>query len=717
MKFAGTDAATIVRSNVEEGSEFKIASNAKMFKLLSSGLYKYKVRAVIRELSCNAYDAHVMNGNPEQPFVMELPSYDNGYTFRIRDFGVGLSPEQIANIYTVYGASNKSHSNECIGGMGLGSKSPLCYAKDFNVISYYNGKKYLYNCGFNENGIPDYTPLGESDTIEPNGLEVSLVASRSDNYTFISEATEVFTYFNIKPTFVGSSKPSNIGYYTDNLDNKKIKGTDMYVGQGNFVVMGQVCYPIAAEEFRSKQVDGDDPWIREQNKVLNSYSGLLDMGIAFELPIGSVEVDIGREGLQYTKSTVAVLKAKFDEAIAAIKAEVESEINSAKNVWAAKIAYNELLNNKYHSARRLLTSVKIEYNGAKINETSTSLDTLYARQTSFDVTSASIIGSKLRKRDKRLYIEHTNKQKIFINDVKSAQYAQVKRWLEANRGQSALIVTPSGLEQGFFDLLGCDKSDVVYISSLPKIARQKGGVSKDFCFLFDAEHKQPYRSQRSASRYYKEVADDSAFDDCEAYFVIKNYEPDGTFCNSTTTIANTIKSVEKLLGISLANKILAVKSANAEKMIKGKDYVEIKEYLTDMINEYIANSNIETTIADCQHHNEHNRYGIVEDFASETGTRDIMPLINPDSTLAKAIQDSRTLCKFYVDNHKSVDVISAISSTLGIDIQGKTGYNVEVQQEEVKTKYPMLKNIQSMYSVDMQIVADYINLIDSLEVK
>ena len=51
-----------VMSNVGEIGEFRIRNSAKAFNILSSGLYANKVKAVVRELSCNAVDSHAAAG-------------------------------------------------------------------------------------------------------------------------------------------------------------------------------------------------------------------------------------------------------------------------------------------------------------------------------------------------------------------------------------------------------------------------------------------------------------------------------------------------------------------------------------------------------------------------------------------------------------------------------------------------------------------------------
>ena len=116
--------AEAVLSNVGEIGEFRIRNSAKAFNILSSGLYANKIRAIVRELSCNAVDSHVAAGKQDTPFDIHLPNTLEPW-FSIRDYGLGLSHDQVINIYTTYFESTKTDSNEFIGALGLGSKSPF----------------------------------------------------------------------------------------------------------------------------------------------------------------------------------------------------------------------------------------------------------------------------------------------------------------------------------------------------------------------------------------------------------------------------------------------------------------------------------------------------------------------------------------------------------------------------------------------------------------
>src|SRR5690349_8174125 len=81
-------------------------------------LYSDKEMAVIREYSTNARDSHIEAG-VDRPIEVTTPS---GLSFflRIKDYGVGLSKEDIIKIYSKYGASTKRYTNKQGGMLGLG---------------------------------------------------------------------------------------------------------------------------------------------------------------------------------------------------------------------------------------------------------------------------------------------------------------------------------------------------------------------------------------------------------------------------------------------------------------------------------------------------------------------------------------------------------------------------------------------------------------------
>jgi HSP90 family molecular chaperone len=85
-------------TTADTNSAFTIAATGKSFKILSDGLYSDKIRAIIRELACNARDSHVAAGNAA-PWHMHLPTYDE-FWFSIEDFGTGMSHDDVMNVYS-----------------------------------------------------------------------------------------------------------------------------------------------------------------------------------------------------------------------------------------------------------------------------------------------------------------------------------------------------------------------------------------------------------------------------------------------------------------------------------------------------------------------------------------------------------------------------------------------------------------------------------------
>ena len=180
-------------SGVSAVSSFSIKASAKAFDILSSGLYANKIRAIVRELSCNAYDSHVAAGKGSVPFEVHLPNQYETY-FSVKDFGVGLSHEDVVNIYTKYFESTKTDSNDYVGALGLGSKSPFSYTDNFSIIAVKDGICGIYSAFVNDEGVPSVALLSTSRTTEPNGVEVKLtVVNRDDMYKFQNEAVEIFT--------------------------------------------------------------------------------------------------------------------------------------------------------------------------------------------------------------------------------------------------------------------------------------------------------------------------------------------------------------------------------------------------------------------------------------------------------------------------------------------------------------------------------------------
>ena len=158
--------AVAVGLNQQKTQRFNIAQSAQFFQILSSSLYTYKDEAVIRETLTNAIDANIKVGKNQPVYV----GIDNNKMVFI-DFGSGINPNLIQDIYCTYGQSTKTQDETQTGGFGLGCKSPFAITDSFTLINRYQGKKYTYliqKSALNSElkGIPTITLVNEKE-LEP----------------------------------------------------------------------------------------------------------------------------------------------------------------------------------------------------------------------------------------------------------------------------------------------------------------------------------------------------------------------------------------------------------------------------------------------------------------------------------------------------------------------------------------------------------------------
>ena len=307
-----------IMSNVSEIGEFRIRNSAKAFNILSSGLYANKIRAIIRELSCNAIDSHVAAGKVDVPYDVHLPNSLEPW-FSIRDYGTGLNHEQVKNIYTTYFESTKTTSNEFIGALGLGSKSPFAYTDNFTVTAIQGNSKRIYSAFINDQGVPSIALMMEENTDEPNGVEVKFsVEDRYDFYKFEEEANRVYKWFKQRPVVSGVShfEFDDIEYETENI----IPGVHSVKrgGRHSVAVMGNIAYPIE---------------MPNSEKNLGELAKLLECNLVLEFGIGELDFQASREGLSYIPQTIASIKRKLEEVNVVLASKIAVEADAIKNKW------------------------------------------------------------------------------------------------------------------------------------------------------------------------------------------------------------------------------------------------------------------------------------------------------------------------------------------------------------------------------------------------
>lgn len=339
---------------------FSIKNSPMAFKILSDKLYSDKPLAVVRELGCNAYDAHVAAGTMDTPFEVHLPNQFEPW-FHIRDYGTGMSEEQVMNLYTTYFESTKSDSNDFVGALGLGSKSPFSYVDQFLVIGYHGGMKKTYTAFIDQAGTPAITKNDEEPSDEPNGIHIQMPVEVGDFSAFAKAAKKVFHRFPTLPKVTGNREAdlTQVKYVLEG-PNYKLRSNEEYSYGSHsrcYAVQGTVAYPIDPYKINI-------PMNEKQREMLNN------MPVDIIFPIGELDIAPSREELSYDKRTQANIMKAVDSVIAHVPDFARSILDAADSIYAAKLLYGKWLGDNSQQSRFMRTVLdrKLVWKGQEISD-------------------------------------------------------------------------------------------------------------------------------------------------------------------------------------------------------------------------------------------------------------------------------------------------------------------------------------------------------------
>lgn len=305
---------------------------------LTDRIYKDKPGAIVREYSTNASDAHILANLSAKEITVTLPSLKDP-TLRVRDFGAGLTEDEISNRYCILGESDKRENNDLNGQLGLGCKSGFAYGDSFIVTAWVNGKKSVYNIikgDLEKEG--QLLRMAETDMEEGDrtGIEVSIPIKTEDISTIHTKAVDFFKYWEVLPIInnLTSEEQERLAKWrneTPFLSGKgwQIRPNSSDYGNGKGVaLMGQVAYPIDWSMLRSKMA------ITADKRILLEILQSNDIVLSF--PIGALKFTINREELEYTETTYKNLEEKIEEIFVALREAVIKKFADAKSIWEAK---------------------------------------------------------------------------------------------------------------------------------------------------------------------------------------------------------------------------------------------------------------------------------------------------------------------------------------------------------------------------------------------
>lgn len=725
MKLHTTE-TKLEREGVNTESTFTIKTTAKAFDILSSGLYSDKILAVIRELSANAKDAHVQAGRGDVPFEVHIPTVMEPF-FSVKDYGVSMTDEQIMTLYTTYFDSTKTESNDFIGALGLGSKSPFSYTKSFTVTACKDGVKRVYTMFINEHGVPSVAKTFESDFDESiqDGLEVKIAVLREDFHRFSDRAESALQYYNPLPLMTGGSI-----YLKE--PNYKMEGNGWAILDKNswhkeyIAIQGNVPYPLDIYQIRDKMSDKAKRIIEEMSLVMH-----------FE--IGELEVAANREALQYDDRTIRNIEKRFEQIADDVQALIESKITTQKTRWDFYLMMNKLSLEMFRSESKIselfrtssCSSASSQNNIVPISTNKRFNDYVNNRRSFNFRTSGGLefpnislyvyADDRSKRAEMHMSVSPHARYIVLENDMKVGGVRRIQHYLSKNDKQ-ALTIRCKNLDgsdqkemKKFIRAIGSPK--VVKVSTLPKPPMEpKKGTRVDSIYVLEDRSYGSYGYKRRAV-WNRLILDSDRLANGGVYLEKdgrtflgnddKHYDPQAQLVGNENLLFRVLEQhYPDLVDLELPRFIFGA-TKNVVKKLKNEpnwfDLMDIVKPLVDGLHKrFLAQENYHHVIA------EFRPLRLIEKSAVR---QRILDTLNPG-----LLRDTfESTGKMYDTNN--VDDVWNLKYTLEalgfrFDLDPKS----LITEQEIEERYPMLKFVDSyQFECNFDTIATYINLIDKVE--
>lgn len=419
-------------------SKFSIAMNGKAFRVLSDTMYQNKPGSIVREISCNAHDSHIMAGTPDRPFTLHLPdAFEPWISFR--DYGIGLSPDSMDSVFCVYFESTKDQSNDAVGAFGLGAKTPFSYTDQFNVTSVWNGRRYLYSAFINGDGIPEIQLMmeTEADEGEHNGVEIKIAVEPKDFQTFIREVKTQLRFFPVKPeitNYNGTFTFEEEGEVLFESKSIRVFKNKAYGRSAINIVQGPVGYPLDLDQ-TIRHLDSDSA------KFLRTIA---EIGANMFFDIGEIGVTASRESVEYKGITIDSLKTRITKAHDEIVQWIIGQMATLPNVYEKVRFINE-----NQSFRNIIAGVTVDLAPAVRHHHGTY---------SFELGTCDAFKHEVERED-----IHGNKTKRMVNAVSIAKYTRngMNGFTGSRNVTSDASITPAKNEKICIALRDTNKTPIV----------------------------------------------------------------------------------------------------------------------------------------------------------------------------------------------------------------------------------------------------------------
>lgn len=671
---------------------FSIEDQGMIFEILRNKMYSDPIRAICREISCNARDAHREVGTPEKPIQITLPN-DLEPFYKVKDWGPGISPDRMVNIFIRYTASTKRADNLQTGGFGLGAKTPFSYSDTFTILTVHNGIEYNYACFIDETKVGKLALFSSSPTDKENGTELIIPVDKYYDYASFKQATYASTkHWDVKPIFKGGT----VEYKNEEsiLSGEGWSIHDEGWNRDTKIIIDGIEYPIDRDELR-KFAD----------------KGLLEhctSQIRLYFNVGELTLAANREQVYLDDKTKSAIATRILDMKHAIKSEVETKIKSIPNLWEAQIFFHKEL---YGSFSNIEFLGDVKWNGIKL------VHARYGVRTGCPVYSfkKEPYSDRVNRYNNNGKISFDDKALLIVNDTQLSEPTSryFKKFFEANpNSKNILLICPTDnkTENDLNKEINLDKMEPLKLSSIISYKGKKKSLrSRLIVFRYDI-----------VAGNFRQVKIDT-FDESDKKKVILHLNKD-PYNPSIKSVVNTKYTANSSILTSLARHFKDVEFYGVDVSIKDDRIAEslpgCGDY-DDFIEKNVIKSGVDFMMVKSVARGLSNGYGYKHNYLSLDYISTVEGLIEDQDSVFKRVctalrmlsciaEDSQHITSIYENVFMYVSLSDADNYLIDNPHMDASTY-----MKELETKYPMISFLSGHQVKDnVNHVADYINMVD-----
>ena len=740
----------VVSNTLPNTTQYSIKASAKAFKILSDGLYSDKIAAPIRELSTNAYDAHVAQGNTNTPFDVHLPSVAEPW-FSIRDYGIGMSKQELQTTYTTYFDSNKTHSNDFVGCMGLGSKTPFTLSDAFTVTSVKDGKKTTV-INYLDEDVPNFSIISEEDTDEASGTEIKFTPTEANTYDKLRDSAQrILGYFDVTPNLTIGSTKEEVRVPTKRLEGKDWYYVDSQLAHSDSIIlMGNVAYPFnfcdVSDDFEKKY-----GWS-------NTYEyRRLVSNLVFRVPIGNLDITASREEIGWTSEGREYMVNFVERVNNEIKDIMNEQLNDCENFWDARILFNSMVgyNEEYYSdidrngsgsIGHFKWTEQLSWNGIDVSERYGDV----SKNPNLEKMDYRLFWLGSPKRNRYHGADKVNRRsdvhgiipfdadvEFFQNDLPTGSVSRVNHYVRENKNKVVLVFDEfTNKERKYLKLIGYpNKIRVTSELEKPPSNRNTSTTTKDNVIAYEKTDDYGWNPSGNWSSE-EEISLNTK--DTIYYVPIRNwkvYFHDSEYSNTCklNTLLNKVIEQDDV-------KIYGIKYAQTKKLTKYENFKNVFDVISDYIESSFKNktgSLYQSVVARKFYHFKHEgSYKVVNNLLNNRVFKRVCVLLK-ESNNTDTIKELMKIRRIININNHSEKSVSEKDSQLSHDFENfarftnhyernlysyftsKVSYTLKNIPHMLSQEYPMVRFMggaldgSGSYTKSMENLIEYMELVNS----